>query len=329
MKLLLTGGAGFIGTNLVYYWLKEHPEDDIVCFDALTYASNLHNLKVAAQNDHYKFVKGNITDKALVFDLFARESFDCILHLAAESHVDRSIESPSEFVNTNVSGTQVLLDACRKYDIARYHQISTDEVFGDLPLNRPDLLFNESSPLKPSSPYSASKAAGDLLALAYHRTYGTRVTVSRCSNNYGPYQFPEKLVPRFIYLAMKGKPLTIYGSGENIRDWLHVDDHCSAIDLIAHKGVPGETYNVGGNNERRNIDVAKLILNELGKDESLITYTKDRPGHDLRYAIDATKIKTQLGWSPRYTFEEGIKDTINWYLHNKEWWASLAGIDKL
>jgi dTDP-glucose 4,6-dehydratase len=320
MRVLLTGGAGFIGTNLVYYLLEQDRDDDIVCLDSLTYAGCMENLERACIEKRFRFLKGDITDRPMVNKLFEKEKFDLVLHLAAESHVDRSIENPGSFVTTNILGTQVLLDACRKYGIKRYHQVSTDEVYGDLPLDRSDLLFTEKTPLCPSSPYSASKASADLLAMAYHRTFGTPVTISRCSNNYGPYQFPEKLIPRMINLARNNKPLTMYGNGENVRDWLHVLDHCTAIDLIANNGKDGEIYNVGGNNERKNLDVAKIILRELGKDESSIIFVKDRPGHDLRYAIDATKIRTQLGWTPKYCFETGIKSTIDWYLDNDKWW---------
>jgi len=322
--LLVTGGAGFIGTSFIYRQLEEHPDQRIVCLDSLTYAGNIENLATAMKDPRVHFVKGNVTDRHLVDRLFHDERFDAVVHFAAESHVDRSIDDPGTFLTTNMIGTQVLMDANRKYDVKRFHMVSTDEVYGDLPLDRPDLLFDESYPLRPSSPYSASKAAADLLSLSYHRTYGLPVTVSRCSNNYGPYQFPEKLIPRMIYLALHDRPLPIYGKGENVRDWLHVDDHCSAIDLIMHKGKEGEVYNVGGNNERRNIDVARLILKELGKPESLLTFVKDRPGHDLRYAIDASKIKSELGWDPRYEFGTGMKSTIRWYLDNQTWLDRVA-----
>jgi dTDP-glucose 4,6-dehydratase len=323
-NILVTGAAGFIGTSFVYQQLKVHPEVRIVCLDALTYAGNIDNLKPILKDQRVKFIKGDITDRSLVDRLFQEEKFDTVVHFAAESHVDRSIDDPGIFLLTNVIGTQTLMDASRKHSVNRFHMVSTDEVYGDLPLDRPDLLFDEDSPLKPSSPYSASKAAADMLSLSYHRTYGLPVTVSRCSNNYGPYQFPEKLIPRMIHLALHDNFLPIYGKGENIRDWLHVEDHCHAIDLIINKGKAGEVYNIGGNNERRNIDVARLILQELGKPESLITYVKDRPGHDLRYAIDATKIRQQLGWKPRYEFSSGIKSTIRWYLDNQTWLENVA-----
>jgi len=308
----------------MYQQLDMHPDQRIVCLDSLTYAGFIENLDKAMKDPRVHFVKGSITDRHLVDRLFQEERFDAVVHFAAESHVDRSIEDPGIFLTTNVIGTQVLMDACRKYDVGRFHLVSTDEVYGDLPLDRPDLMFDETSPLRPSSPYSASKAAADMLSLSYHRTYGLPVTVSRCSNNYGPYQFPEKLIPRMIFLALHDRPLPIYGRGENIRDWLHVDDHCSAIDLILHEGKEGEVYNVGGNNERRNIDVARLILKELGKPESLLTFVKDRPGHDLRYAIDADKIRTELGWDPRYEFGTGMKSTIRWYLDNQTWLDQVA-----
>jgi len=329
MRVLLTGGAGFIGTNLVYYLLEKDNDDEIVCLDSLTYAGCRENLDRACGDKRFHFVKGSITDRDLVNRLFEKERFDSVLHLAAESHVDRSIENPGSFVTTNIFGTQVLLDACRKFGIKRFHQVSTDEVYGDLTLDRPDLLFTEKTPLCPSSPYSASKASADLLAMAYHRTFGLPVTISRCSNNYGPYQFPEKLIPRMIDLARKDKPLTLYGKGDNVRDWLHVLDHCAAIDLIASKGKEGEVYNIGGNNERRNLDVAKIILKELGKDESNIVFVKDRPGHDLRYAIDATKIRTQLGWRPTFCFETGIKSTIEWYVNNDKWWKCVTSNNEM
>ncbi len=323
MKILVTGGAGFIGSNFVYYMLKNHPDYDIVCIDALTYAGNLSTLKEALENPKFKFVKGNIADRELVFELFKNENFDIVVNFAAESHVDRSIENPEIFLKTNILGTQVLMDACRKYGIKRYHQVSTDEVYGDLPLDRPDLFFTEQTPIHTSSPYSASKASADLLVMAYHRTFGLNVTISRCSNNYGPYHFPEKLIPLMIANALNDKPLPVYGKGENVRDWLYVEDHCSAIDLIIHNGKVGEVYNIGGHNEMANIDVVKLVLAELGKSEDLITYVTDRAGHDRRYAIDPTKIHNELGWLPATKFADGIKKTVKWYLENKSWWEEI------
>lgn len=317
MKCLITGGAGFIGAN--YVRSKARGIDEIVCLDLLTYAGNLDNLDGVMDEDNFSFVRGDINDRAFIYDLFRKEKFDRVVHFAAESHVDRSIEDPSAFLRTNILGTQNLLDACREFGIERFHQVSTDEVFGDLPLDRKDLKFTEESPIKPSSPYSASKASADLLCLAYHRTFHIPVTISRCSNNYGPYQFPEKLIPRMIVLALRDEKLPVYGKGENIRDWLHVSDHCSAIDAILTKGKAGEVYNIGGNCERRNIDIVKLILKQLGKSEDLISFVQDRKGHDLRYAIDNGKITRELGWSPSVTFERGMRDTINWYLDNERW----------
>ena len=319
MKILVTGGAGFIGCNFVYYMLDKHPDYKIVCLDALTYAGNLKSLDKAMDNPNFTFVKGSIADKELVDKIFAEEKFDVVVNFAAESHVDRSIENPFIFLETNVMGTACLLDASKKYGVKRYHQVSTDEVYGDLPLDRPDLFFTEDLPLTTSSPYSASKASADLLTLAFHRTYGLPVTISRCSNNYGPYQFPEKLIPLMIMKALADESLPVYGEGLNVRDWLYVEDHCKAIDMIVHNGVVGEVYNVGGHNEKQNIEVVKTILNRLSKPETLITYVKDRAGHDLRYAIDPTKISDALGWSPETDFESGMERTIKWYLDNSEW----------
>lgn len=318
MKCLVTGGAGFIGSNYVRRRVL-NGKDDVVCLDLLTYAGNIDNLEGVLGKDNFTFVRGDINDRVFVHNLFRKHGFDQVVHFAAESHVDRSIEDPSLFLRTNVLGTQNLLDASREFGVDRFHQVSTDEVYGDLPLDRKDLKFTESSPLRPSSPYSASKAAADLLCLAYHRTYGLPVTISRCSNNYGPYQFPEKLIPRIIVLALKEERLPVYGKGENVRDWLHVSDHCSAIDAILEKGRPGEVYNVGGNYEKRNIDIVKLILSHIGKSEALITFVQDRKGHDLRYAIDSGKITRELGWSPAVSFEKGIKDTVDWYNINERW----------
>lgn len=323
MKLIITGGAGFIGSNFIYYQLKHHPEDVFICLDKLTYAGNLSSLKLAMEQPNFKFIKGDIADRDFVYNLFEKEKPDIIVNFAAESHVDRSILEPELFLKTNVIGTGVLMDACRKYGIKRYHQVSTDEVYGDLPLDMPDLFFSETTPLHTSSPYSASKASADLLVLAYHRTYGLPVTISRCSNNYGPYHFPEKLIPLMIINAMHDKALPVYGDGANVRDWLYVEDHCSAIDLIIRNGREGEVYNVGGHNEKSNLDVVKIILKALGKSEDLITFVKDRPGHDRRYAIDPTKIHNELGWLPQTKFEDGISKTIEWYLANKDWWQEI------
>ncbi len=323
MKIIVTGGAGFIGSNFVYYELDNYPEDEIICLDKLTYAGNLETLEIAMKNPKFKFIKGDIADRKLVYNLFETEKPDIIVNFAAESHVDRSIENPEIFLQTNVIGTSVLLDACRKYGIKRYHQVSTDEVYGDLPLDRPDLFFTETTPLHTSSPYSASKASADLLVQAYHRTYQLPATISRCSNNYGPYHFPEKLIPLMIANALNNKKLPVYGKGENVRDWLYVEDHCSAIDLIIRKGTDGEIYNIGGHNEKTNLEVVKTILKQLGKDESLIEFVKDRPGHDRRYAIDPTKIHNELGWLPATKFVDGIKKTVNWYLNNKPWWEKI------
>ena len=327
MKILVTGGAGFIGSNFAYYMLEKHPDYDIVVIDKLTYAGNLHTLEDAMKNPKFTFVKGDITDREFIFDLFEKSNFDIVVNFAAESHVDRSILEPEVFLKTNILGTQVLLDASKKYNVKRYHQVSTDEVYGDLPLDRPDMFFEETTTIHTSSPYSASKASADLLVQAYHRTYGMPVTISRCSNNYGPYHFPEKLIPLMIINALHGKSLPVYGEGLNVRDWLYVEDHCSAIDLIIHNGRVGEVYNVGGHNEKRNIDVVKIILKTLGKDESLITYVKDRAGHDLRYAINPDKIHKELGWLPATTFENGIQKTIEWYLSNREWWENIINGD--
>lgn len=323
MKLIITGGAGFIGSNFIYYELKQHPEDEFICLDKLTYAGNLSSLNGAMQQPNFKFVKGDIADRDFVYSLFEAEKPDVVVNFAAESHVDRSILEPELFLKTNVIGTGVLMDACRKYGIKRYHQVSTDEVYGDLPLDRPDLFFTEITPLHTSSPYSASKASADLLVLAYHRTYGLPVTISRCSNNYGPYHFPEKLIPLMIINALHDKALPVYGDGANVRDWLYVEDHCSAIDLIIRRGREGEVYNVGGHNEKSNLDVVKIVLKALGKSEDLITFVKDRPGHDRRYAIDPTKIHNELGWLPQTKFEDGITKTIEWYLANKDWWQEI------
>lgn len=323
MKILVTGGAGFIGSNFVYYELDNYPNDEVICLDKLTYAGNLETLEIAMKNPKFKFVKGDIADRVFVDELFASEKPDVVVNFAAESHVDRSIENPEIFLQTNVIGTSVLMDACRKYGNIRYHQVSTDEVYGDLPLDRPDLFFTETTPLHTSSPYSASKASADLLVQAYYRTYKLPVTISRCSNNYGPYHFPEKLIPLMIANALNDKKLPVYGKGENVRDWLYVEDHCSAIDLIIRKGKIGEVYNIGGHNERTNLEVVKTIIKELSKSEDLIEFVTDRPGHDRRYAIDPTKIHNELGWLPATKFDDGIKKTIDWYLTHKSWWEKI------
>ena len=327
MNILVTGGAGFIGSNFVYFEQQYHPEDRVVCLDKLTYAGNLRNLEDAMKNENFRFVKGDIADRDCVFPLFEEEKFDIVVNFAAESHVDRSVEDPGIFLQTNILGTQVLMDACRKYGIGRYHQVSTDEVYGDLPLDRPDLFFTEETPIHTSSPYSASKASADLLVQAYHRTFGLPVSITRCSNNYGPYHFPEKLIPLMISRALNDESLPVYGTGENIRDWLYVEDHCRAIDLVMRKGRVGEVYNIGGHNERANLDVVKTILKALDKPESLITYVKDRPGHDRRYAIDPTKIHNELGWLPETSFDVGIDRTIRWYLDNRPWWEEILAGD--
>ena len=319
MKVLVTGGAGFIATNFMYYMVNKYPEYDFVNLDALTYAGNYNNIKDLEGKPNYKFVKGDITDREFIDKLFEEEKFDWVVNFAAESHVDNSIKNPGIFLTTNILGTQVLMDASRKYGIKRYHQVSTDEVYGDLPLDRPDLLFTEETPIHTSSPYSSSKAGADLLVGAYYRTYGLPITISRCSNNYGPYQFPEKLIPVVISKALNDEPIPVYGKGENVRDWIHVIDHNIGVDLILHKGKVGEVYNLGGHSERTNLDVVKTILKQLGKPESIITYVTDRPGHDLRYAIDSTKAEKELGWDRTYTFEKGIEETVNWYLNNQEW----------
>ena len=324
MKMIVTGGAGYIGSNFVQYEVKNHPEDEIINLDLLTYAGNLESVKPVENAPNYRFVRGDIADREFIFRLFEEEKPDVIVNFAAESHVDRSITDPEIFVRTNVVGTTTLLDACRKYGIKRYHQVSTDEVYGDLPLDRPDLFFTEETPLHTSSPYSSAKASADLFVMAYHRTYGLPVTISRCSNNYGPYHFPEKLIPLVISRALNDEEIPVYGKGENVRDWLYVTDHCSAIDLVVRKGREGEVYNIGGHNERTNLEVVKTILKALNKPESLIKYVTDRPGHDLRYAMDPTKIETELGWKPEYTFDTGIPVTIQWYLDNKDWWEHIV-----
>ncbi|MEC0310674.1 dTDP-glucose 4,6-dehydratase [Paenibacillus lautus] len=319
MKLLVTGGAGFIGSNFILYMMQQHPNYQIINMDDLTYAGNLENLKSVQHHPSYSFVQADIADKTAV-DVVFQQGIDLVVNFAAESHVDRSILEPEIFVNTNVMGTQVLLDAAKKYGVTKFVQVSTDEVYGSLGDTG---LFSETTPLAPNSPYSASKAGGDLLVRAYHETFGLPVNITRCSNNYGPYQFPEKLIPLIISRALNDKSLPVYGDGLNIRDWLYVEDHCSAIDLVIHHGKLGEVYNIGGNNERTNLHIVKTILEELGKPESLITYVADRPGHDRRYGIDPTKIMNELGWKPKHNFETGIKETIQWYLNHKDWWTRI------
>lgn len=323
MTILVTGGAGFIGSNFIYYQLKNHPGDRVVCLDALTYAGNLKTLKEAMEHDTFRFVKADIADRDAVNRLFEEEKPDIVVNFAAESHVDRSVVHPEIFLRTNVMGTQVLMDACRKYGVGRFHQVGTDEVYGDLPLDRADLFFTEETPLHTSSPYSASKAGADLLVLAYARTFKLPVSITRCSNNYGPYHFPEKLIPLMISRALANESLPVYGKGENIRDWLYVEDHCTAIDLVMRKGREGEVYNIGGHNERTNLEVVKTILRELNKPDSLITFVTDRPGHDRRYAIDPTKIHSELGWLPATKFDDGIRRTIRWYLDHEAWWQDI------
>ena len=325
MKFLVTGGAGFIGSNYLHYVVNKYPNDEFVCLDALTYAGNYNNIKSLEENPNYKFVKIDIRDKEAIFDLFKKEKFDYIINFAAESHVDNSIKNPNLFAETNILGTMNLLNAVKmmrdveNHEIKRYHQVSTDEVYGDLPLDRPDLLFTEETPIHTSSPYSSSKASADLFVLAYARTFKLPVTISRCSNNYGAYQFPEKLIPVVISKALNDEAIPVYGKGENVRDWIHVHDHNVGVDLIVRNGKDGEVYNLGGHSERTNLEVVKTILKQLDKPESLITFVTDRPGHDLRYAIDSTKSEKELGWDRTYTFEEGIKETVNWYVNNKEW----------
>jgi len=327
MTIIVTGGAGFIGSNFIYYMLDQHPDYRIVCVDSLTYAGNLATLKDVIDDSNFRFVKASITDSAAMDSVFREEQPDIVVNFAAESHVDRSIENPSVFLETNILGTQVLMDACREFHVGRFHQVSTDEVYGDLPLDRPELFFTEETPLHASSPYSASKASADLLVLAYYRTFGLPVTISRCSNNYGPYQFPEKLIPLMLTNALEDKPLPVYGTGENIRDWLYVEDHCRAIDRIIHDGRVGEIYNIGGHNEMKNIEIVKLICKELGKPESLISFVEDRKGHDRRYAIDPAKMEREFGWFPQTKFTDGLRKTIQWYLEHRAWWDGLRNMD--
>ena len=323
MNIIVTGGAGFIGGNFMHYMVNKYPNDNIICIDSLTYAGNMETLEPIKDKANYKFYKVDITDRKSIYEIFEKEKPDYCINFAAESHVDRSVENPEIFLKTNILGTQVLMDACRKYGIKRYHQVSTDEVYGDLPLERLDLQFDETYPIKTSSPYSASKASADLLVMAYHRTFKMPCTISRCSNNYGPYHFPEKLIPLMISRALNDEKLPVYGEGKNVRDWLYVEDHCRAIDMIVRGGRDGEVYNVGGHEEKANIDIVKLILKKLNKPESLIEFVKDRPGHDLRYAMNPAKLEKELGWKPSVTFEEGIDKTITWYLNNKPWWEHI------
>ena len=319
MKYLITGGAGFIGSNYLHYVVNKYPNDVFVCLDALTYAGNYNNLLSIIDKDNFKFVKGDITDEKFINELFDKEKFDYVINFAAESHVDNSIKNPGIFVSTNVMGTRVLLDASKNHNIKRYHQVSTDEVYGDLPLDRKDLLFKEVTPINPSSPYSASKASADHLVMAYNRTFDLNTTISRCSNNYGPYQFPEKLIPIVISKALNNEKIPVYGKGENVRDWIHVHDHNVGVDLIVRNGEKGQIYNLGGHSEKTNLEVVKTILKQMKKDESLIEFVTDRPGHDLRYAIDSSKVEKELNWDRTYNFEDGIKETVDWYLNNQEW----------
>ncbi len=323
MNIVVTGGAGFIGSNFIFYMMKKYPEYHIVCLDKLTYAGNLSTLQNVIDSNRVKFIKGDICSKIVVDKIFKEEKPHIIVNFAAESHVDRSIHNPKYFFKNNAIGTAVLLDACREYGVERFHQISTDEVYGDIPLECHDLQFTEKTPIQTSSPYSASKAAADLLTMSYFKTFGVPVTISRCSNNYGPYQYPEKLIPLMIVKAMRNEPLPIYGNGLNIRNWLYVEDHCRAVDLIIHKGSIGEVYNIGGNNELTNLDVVRHILKELNKSEDLIKFVEDRPGHDRRYAVSAEKIRRELGWKPEIDFSIGLKNTVEWYLSNSVWWSPL------
>ncbi len=325
MKFLITGGAGFIGSNYLHYVVNKYPNDYFICLDALTYAGNYNNIKELDGRSNYKFVKMDIRNKEGIEELFRNEKFDYVINFAAESHVDNSIKNPNLFAETNILGTMNLLNAVKmmsdegNHPIRRYHQVSTDEVYGDLPLDRPDLLFTETTPIHTSSPYSSSKASADLFVLAYARTFKLPVTISRCSNNYGPYQFPEKLIPVVISKALKNESIPVYGKGENVRDWIHVHDHNVGVDLIVRNGCNGNVYNLGGHSERTNLEVVKTILKQLDKPESLITYVTDRPGHDLRYAIDSTKAEKELGWNRTYNFQDGIKETIDWYVNNQSW----------
>ena len=322
MVLLVTGGAGFIGSNFIFYQLKKHPEDRIICLDKLTYAGNLETLKDVKDNRNFRFIKADICDKEAVARAFSEENPDIVINFAAESHVDRSINNTNIFLQTNIIGTQVLLDACRKYN-ARFHQISTDEVYGDLPIEEADLSFSESTNLNPSSPYSASKASADLITLSYYKTYRLPVTITRCSNNYGSYQYPEKLIPLTILSALENKPVPVYGNGRNVRDWIYVEDHCKAVDLVIRNGKAGKIYNIGGGNEKSNIEVVSKILEIMDKPKSLITYVPDRPGHDRRYAVDYSKIEKELLWQPETDFDYGLEKTVEWYIQNEDWLKSV------
>lgn len=324
MNILVTGGAGFIGSNFIYYELENHRKDKIICLDKLTYAGNLSTLENALKNKNFEFYRGDICDEKCVENIFESEKIDIVVNFAAESHVDRSISEPTLFFKTNVIGTQILLEACKKYGIKRFHQISTDEVYGELPLDRKDLLFTEETPLCASSPYSASKASADLLVMSYHKTFGLPVSVSRCSNNYGPYQFPEKLIPLIIMRAMSNEQIPIYGKGENVRDWIFAEDHCNAIDKIIRSGRAGEIYNIGANNERSNLEIVSTVLEKLKKPKSLISFVKDRPGHDLRYAVNSSKIQQELGWRAETDFSDGLEKTIEWYIQNEKWTYSIV-----
>lgn len=323
MTILITGGAGFIGSNYIFYMRDKYPDHKIICLDKLTYAGNISTLGSVMEEENFVFIKADICDRSAVYKTFEKERPDIVINFAAETHVDRSIENPGVFLETNILGVAVLMDACREYGIKRFHQVSTDEVYGDLPLDRPDLFFTEDTPLHASSPYSSSKAAADLLVLSYYRTYDLPVSLSRCSNNYGPFQFPEKLIPLTIINCLRDKPLPVFGNGINVRDWLYVEDHCKAIDLIIHGGRFGEVYNIGGHNEMRNIDVVKMICKELGKSEDIITFVADRKGHDLRYATNYAKIQKELGWYPEAIFKDKIRETIRWYIENEKWWTKL------
>lgn len=324
MTILITGGAGFIGSNFIYYILHKYPDYRVVCLDKLTYAGNLFTLENALNNPRFRFVKADICDKSAVKIIFDEERPDIVVNFAAESHVDRSIENPAVFLRTNILGVQVLMDACLKYGVSRFHQVSTDEVYGDLPLDKPDMRFTENSPLNPSSPYSASKASADLLVLSYYKTYGLSVSISRSSNNFGPYQFPEKLIPLMIKNALENKSLPVYGDGKNIRDWIYVTDHCKAIDLIVHRSKSGEMYNIGANNEMSNIELVKLICKEFNKPESLISYVEDRKGHDRRYAVDSSKLKNEFCWKAETDFLSALKNTVAWYVNNNAWLTNIS-----
>ena len=327
MKFLITGGAGFIGSNYLHYVVNKYPKDMFYCLDALTYAGNYNNIKELEKKENFKFIYGDITNREFLDKLFNKYHFDYVINFAAESHVDNSIKNPGLFADTNIKGVLALMDACRKYGIKRYHKISTDEVYGDLPLDRPDLKFTEETPLHTSSPYSSSKASADLFIMSYYRTFGLPVTISRCSNNYGPYQFPEKLIPVVISKALKNEPIPVYGTGENVRDWIHVLDHNVCVDLIVRNGRDGEIYNIGGHSEKTNLEVVKTILKQMNKSFDLITFVKDRPGHDLRYAVNSNKVFKELGFNPQHKFDLGIKETVDWYLNNQDWIDNILSLE--